>query len=84
MVVVALKGQNPPEGALTLARGENFSGPNFKGHGTTDMVCGHCGAVVSEGVSPTGLGGRLTGYGKGIILQCDCGTFNAVPGLGTY
>jgi phage FluMu protein Com len=49
--------------------------PVFKGQGNTDLVCGHCGQVLVEG-----MGGDA--IIKNIVIKCpNCENYNEIPYL---
>jgi len=64
----------PPEDTRTVfALQGKF--PAFKGQGNTDLVCGHCGQVLVEGIGADAII-------KNIVIKCpNCGNYNEIPYL---
>lgn len=64
----------PSEGTRTVLELKGLF-PAFKGKGETDIVCGHCGQVLIEGI-----GGEAVI--KNIVIKCpNCGNYNEIPHL---
>lgn len=54
--------------------------PAFVGNGTTDMVCGNCGAVLVRGIAPEEW--KLVCIdGLPVIVMCSCGSLNEIPAI---
>lgn len=49
--------------------------PAFSGKGETDLVCGHCGQVLVEGIGADAVI-------KNVVVKCPkCGDYNEIPQL---
>lgn len=53
--------------------------PTIQGNGTTDSVCGKCGAVIGVGISPQEMGSRMVAPSQLLIICTNCKAHNRVP-----
>lgn len=53
--------------------------PVFKGDNPDEnLACGDCKTVVAKNVSTLELGARFVSPSGRLLLQCECGAYNAV------